>query len=62
MATANHVRKTNGVLIKHGDMGSPSAGDMMRLRITRDYDHTSNTDDAQIHHVVLYQKNADVAS
>lgn len=60
-ATANHTTRSRPVFISHEDLGSPAAGDMMRLRVLRDYDHVSNTDDLQLHNVALWQKNADTA-
>lgn len=55
-ATANYINRSTGKFISHEDMGSPSAGDMMRLRALRDYDHVANTDDMQLHKLVLWQK------
>lgn len=34
--------------ITHANAGSPAPGDIMRTRLTRDYDHAANNDDAQI--------------
>jgi hypothetical protein len=46
--TANAMMVTSAGAVTHSNAGSPSAGDHMRIRITRDYDHASNTDDAQL--------------
>ena len=52
-ATANILDVTAAGAISHANCGSPSPGDGMRLKVTRDYDHASNTDDAQLHAVVV---------
>ena len=33
--------------ISHANAGSPAAGDYVRIRISRDYDHAANADDVQ---------------
>jgi hypothetical protein len=33
--------------VTHSNAGSPAAGTLMKIRISRDYDHAANTDDAQ---------------
>lgn len=38
---------TTGTMAK-ANAGTPSAGDNMIVRVSRDYDHASNTDDAQL--------------
>lgn len=52
--TANAMMVTAAGSITHANAGSPSAGDRMRVRVTRDYDHAANTDDAQL--VAVYVK------
>lgn len=39
--------------VTHANCGSPAAGDSMRLKIARDHDHATNTDDAQLQKVVV---------
>lgn len=46
--TANQMHVTTTGAITHANAGSPAAGDMMRIRLRRDYDHAANTDDAQV--------------
>lgn len=41
-----HVAATGA--ITHANAGSPAVGDYMRFRISRDYDHAANADDAQL--------------
>ena len=55
-ATANYVNKTAAGAISHANCGSPSVGDAMRLQVTRDYDHAANTDDLQLHRVVVTEQ------
>jgi hypothetical protein len=51
--TANFVNVTAAGAITHANCGSPAAGDRMRLKITRDFDHEANTDDVQFHAAVV---------
>lgn len=39
--------------ITHANCGSPAAGDSGRLKVTRDYDHASNTDDFQFEEIYV---------
>ena len=34
--------------ITHSNAGSPAIGDYVRIRLSRDYDHAANADDAQV--------------
>ena len=47
IATANDLNVTAAGSLSHANAGSPSAGAMIQVRISRDYDHAANTDDAQ---------------
>ena len=44
---ANDLDVTPTGAISHSNAGSPAVGDYMRVRISRDYDHAVNADDAQ---------------
>lgn len=55
-ATANFLDVTTAGAISHANCGSPAAGDMMRLKVTRDFDHAANTDDAQLQAVVVKEQ------
>lgn len=46
--TANTSDETPTGAITHANAGSPAAGSIMRVRVTRDYDHAANADDAQL--------------
>ena len=50
-ATANVNDRTAAGAISHANCGSPAAGARMRLKVTRDHDHDTNADDAQLHGV-----------
>ncbi|KKK62098.1 hypothetical protein LCGC14_3007710, partial [marine sediment metagenome] len=52
-ATANYSNVTAAVTISHANCGSPAAGDDGRFKLTRDWDHASNTDDVQVSEVVI---------
>ena len=52
-ATANILDRTAAGAISHANCGSPAVGDRMRFKITRDHDHATNTDDAQVHGVYI---------
>jgi len=52
-ATANFVNKTAAAAVSHANCGSPAVGDRMRVKIARDYDHATNTDDAQLHGIYI---------
>lgn len=45
--TAKAIMITAAGNLSHANAGSPAAGTLIRIRITRDYDHAANTDDAQ---------------
>ena len=45
--STNVVNYTASGSITHANAGSPAAGDLLRIRISRDFDHASNADDAQ---------------
>ena len=51
--TANFLNRTAAGAITHTNCGSPSIGDRMRLKVTRDYDHAANADDVQLHGVYV---------
>lgn len=53
IATANDLNVTAAGSITHANAGSPSAGAFVQIRITRDYDHAANADDAQLVRVVV---------
>ncbi len=46
--TADDLDVTPTGAIAHADAGSPAVGDVVRIRLSRDYDHAANTDDAQV--------------
>ena len=46
--TANDFNYTGTVNLSHANAGSPSPGDYLCIRATRDFDHAANTDDAQV--------------
>lgn len=48
-ATANVLDRTAVGAITHANCGSPAVGDRMRMKVTRDHDHATNTDDGQLH-------------
>ncbi len=52
-ATANILDITAAGAVSHANCGSPSSGDGMRLKATRDHDHATNTDDAQLSKIVV---------
>ncbi len=51
--TADVVDTTPTGAITHANAGSPAAGDTVRMRLTRDYDHAANADDAQVLSVLV---------
>jgi len=55
-ATANILDITAAGAISHVNCGSPAVGDGMRLKVARDHDHATNTDDAQLHRVVVTEQ------
>ena len=55
-ATANYTNKTSAGSVSHANCGSPAVGDAGRCKITRDYDHAANTDDVQLHRVVVTEQ------
>lgn len=52
-ATANIRDRTAAGAISHANCGSPAQGDDGRLKIVRDHDHATNTDDAQLHRIYV---------
>ena len=46
--TANVTDITPAGSITHANAGSPSAGDLVRFRVSRDFDHAANADDGQV--------------
>lgn len=50
-ATININDRTAVIGVSHANMGSPAIGDRLRIRVTRDHDHTANADIAQLHGV-----------
>lgn len=42
--TANTTDTTPSGAISHANAGSPAAGSLVKIRISRDYDHAANTD------------------
>jgi hypothetical protein len=46
--TANDLHVTSTGAISHANAGSPAPGDYLRIRLSRDYDHAANADDAQV--------------
>lgn len=53
--TANVKDTTPAGTISHSNASSPAVGAHMRTRITRDYDHAANTDDAQFIRAVIHE-------
>lgn len=51
--TADVLDVTPTGAISHANAGSPAIGDENRTRITRDYDHAANADDAQFVYCVI---------
>jgi len=54
-ATANILDVTAVGAISHANCGSPAVGNRMRLKIVRDHNHATNTDDAQLHGVLVLE-------
>lgn len=52
-ATTNIRDRTAAGAITHANCGSPAQGDDGRLKIARDFDHATNTDDAQLHRIYV---------
>ncbi len=52
-ATANFNDRTAAGSVTHANCGSPVEGDRLRVKITRDHDHATNTDDGQLHAVYV---------
>jgi len=55
IATADDLNVTATVALAHADAGSPSPGDRVVIRVTRDYDHGANTDDLQLLEVLVLE-------
>lgn len=53
--TADTVDVTPTGAISHANAGSPAVGDYMRMRVTRDYDHAANADDAQVLSILVME-------
>ena len=51
--TANVLDVTPTGAITHANAGSPAVGDYVRIRLSRDFDHATNGDDAQVLAVVV---------
>lgn len=52
---ANVLDITPEGTISHANAGSPAIGDIVRFRLSRDYDHAANADDAQVVKVVIME-------
>ena len=55
IATADDLNITTTVGLSHANAGSPSAGDRVVIRVTRDFDHAANTDDLQLLEVLVLE-------
>jgi len=55
-ATANILDITAAGAISHANCGSPAVGDGFRLKVARDHDHATNTDDAQLQRIVITEQ------
>ena len=53
--TANQLHVTTTGTLTDTNMGNPTVGDYVRIRVSRDFDHDTNTDDAQVVAVVGYE-------
>jgi len=51
--TADVLDVTPTGAISHANAGSPAVGDYMRMRLSRDFDHATNADDAQVLGVIV---------
>jgi hypothetical protein len=51
--TANQFAVTATVAVPHTTLGSPVAGQSMRCRLERNFNHATNTDDAQFLRIVI---------
>jgi len=51
--TANVLDVTPTGAITHANAGSPAVGDYVRIRLSRDFDHAANADDAQVLSVLV---------
>lgn len=51
--TANVMDVSPEGSITHANAGSPAVGDYVRTRLSRDYDHAANADDAQVAMVIV---------
>lgn len=54
-ATANIRDRTAAGSITHSNLGSPAKGDDGRIKLARDHDHATNTDDAQFHRLYVVE-------
>ena len=52
-STADALEVSPTGAITHANAGSPAVGDYVRLRLSRDYDHAVNADDAQVLSVLV---------
>jgi len=53
--TADDLNVTTTVGLSHANAGSPSVGDRIVIRVTRDYDHTANANDLQLLEVLVVE-------
>ena len=53
--TTNQLHVTTVGALTDTNMGNPSVGDYIKIRLSRDWDHDSNTDDMQVIAVVGYE-------
>jgi len=51
--TANVFDVSPEGAISHSNAGSPAVGDQARTRLSRDYDHAENADDAQVSMIIV---------
>ena len=52
-STANALDVTPTGALSHANAGSPAVGDIVRIRVSRDFDHAANADDAQVAAIVV---------
>ncbi len=51
--TIDALNRTAAGAISHSNCGSPAVGDRMRLKVTLDHDHSTNSDNIHIHGVYV---------
>lgn len=54
-SVANTWNETATGTLSHANAGSPSAGDYVVIRATRDFDHAANTDDLQLGAILILE-------